>query len=201
MRIIFVRHGQTTWNIESRYQGHSDTDLSDAGRLQAVQVADRLESEEIAAVYSSDLRRASDTASMIADRHDLRVQTDPRLRECEFGEWEGLTVTEIRERYAEIYRRYQVDSVNQRAPRGERLESLVARVGEAVDEIAERHPEDTVVIAGHGGTVHAAICYMLGASLYTFRKIRIDNCSITSFSLDANGRWVLDAMNDVCHLQ
>lgn len=201
MRIIFVRHGQTTWNTESRYQGHSDTDLSEVGRLQAVQVADRLECEKIAAVYASDLRRACDTGCTIAERHGLEVQTDIRLRECEFGEWEGLTVNEIRERYTEIYRRYQIDSVSQRAPRGERLESLVARVGKAVDEIAERHPDETVVVAGHGGTVHAAICHMLGASLYTFRKIRIDNCSITAFTLDASGRWLLDVMNDVCHLQ
>jgi len=198
--MIFVRHGQTVWNAESRYQGHSDTDLSEVGRLQALRVADRLKCEPISAVYSSDLRRASDTAAMIAERHGLDVQTDVRLRECEFGEWEGLTVTQIKERYAEIYRIYQVDSVTQRAPKGERLESLVARVGEAIDEIAERHPDDTVVVAGHGGTVHAAVCYMLGASLYTFRKIRIDNCSITTLSLDPDGRWLLEALNDTCHL-
>ncbi len=201
MRIIFVRHGQTVWNIEHRYQGHSDTDLSEVGIRQAEQVADRLAGEAIAAVYSSDLRRASDTGSMVAERHGLEVRTDPRLRECEFGEWEGLTVAQIRERYAEIYRRYQVDSVNQRAPRGERLESLVERTGEAIEEIARRHPDDTVVIAGHGGTVHAAICHMLRASLYTFRKIRIDNCSVTTFSLDRDGCWLLETMNDTCHLQ
>lgn len=201
MRIIFVRHGQTVWNAESRYQGHSDTDLSEVGRMQAQQAADRLESENIAAVYASDLRRASDTGSMIAERHGLEVRADPRLRECEFGEWEGLTVTQIRERYTEIYKRYQVDSVNQRAPRGERLESLVERVGQAIDDIAARHPNDTVVVAAHGGTVHAAICHMIRASLYTFRKIRIDNCSITTFSLDSDGRWILEAMNDICHMQ
>ena len=201
MRIIFVRHGQTTWNTESRYQGHSDTDLSEVGRQQATRVADRLACEEIAAVYASDLRRASDTASTIADCHGLDVQTDRRLRECEFGEWEGLTVGQIKERYSEEYRTYQVDSVTVRAPRGERLESLVERVGEAIDEIAERHPTDPVLITGHGGTVHAAICHMLGASLYSFRKIRLDNCSITTFSLDKNGHWLLEMLNDTCHLR
>jgi len=201
VRLIFVRHGQTIYNVELRYQGHTDSELSELGRQQAIKVAERLRDEDVAAVYSSDLRRAGETAEIIARFHGLPVEADDLLRECAFGDWEGLTVAEIRDAYPELYQSYLEDSVKHRAPNGERLESLVQRVGEAVDRIVGRHPDDIVVIVGHGGTIHAFICHALGASLYSFRKIRLDNCSVTVFSLDADGRWLLEALNDTCHLE
>lgn len=201
MRIIFVRHGETEYNVESRYQGHTDTDLSELGRRQARAVAKRLKYESISAVYTSDLSRASETAQAIAAFHDLPVQRTESLRECAFGEWEGLTVKQIAERYPDLFRNYIRDSVTHRAPGGERLEQLQARVVCAVDAIAERHPGDTVVIVTHGGPVRAFFCHAFGTTLETFRKIRLDNCSLTTFSLGTDGRWFLEALNDVCHLE
>lgn len=201
MRIVFVRHGETEYNAESRYQGHTDTNLSKLGRQQAAAVASRLSGENVAAVYTSDLSRASETARVIAAFHDLPVQSDESLRECAFGEWEGLTVKEIAERYAELFRNYIRDSVTHRAPGGERLEQLQDRVVCAVSRIAERHRDDTVVIVTHGGPVRAFFCYALGATLETFRKIKLDNCALTTFSLGSDGRWFLEVLNDTCHLE
>jgi alpha-ribazole phosphatase len=200
LKIIFIRHGQTAWNAESRYQGHSDSDLSDAGREQAERAADRLKNEPIAAVYSSDLRRAFDTGKEIASLHGLSVVTDPRLREVAFGEWEGLTVDEIREKYELLYEHYRKDSVTNRAPGGERLEAMQARVVEAVDEISVRHPKETVVIATHGGPIRAFFCHAFDADLVTFRNIGLDNGSITIFELLDSGRWFLEVLNDTLHL-
>lgn len=200
MRLIFVRHGQTDFNNESRYQGHTDAGLSELGRRQAAAVAERLKDEKITAVYSSNLSRASDTAEAIAAFHNLPIQTDDRLRECSFGDWEGLTVTEISETYTELYENYRRDSITHRAPNGERLEDLQKRVVAAVNDIVEKHPDDTIVIAVHGGPIRAFFCHALGADLKTFRKIRLDNCGITTLSKGSDGKWFLEIMNDTCHL-
>ncbi|MDR1702565.1 MAG: histidine phosphatase family protein, partial [Sporomusaceae bacterium] len=94
-KIILVRHGQTSWNLEKKYQGQSDIELSPLGILQAEKVGERLSSEKIDAVYASDLSRAFKTAAYIAIKHNLPVKTVPQLREIRFGLWEGLTFTEI----------------------------------------------------------------------------------------------------------
>jgi alpha-ribazole phosphatase len=200
VRVIFVRHGETEYNVESRYQGHTDTNLSEAGLQQAAAVAARLRHESIAAIYTSDLSRASETARAIASYHGLTVKSDQSLRECAFGEWEGLTVTQIAERYPEIFRNYLRDSVTHRAPGGERLEQLQDRVVCAIGRLAEMHPDDTVVVVTHGGPIRAFFCYAFDVRLETFRRIRLDNCSLTTFSLGSDGRWFLEVLNDVCHL-
>jgi broad specificity phosphatase PhoE len=167
---------------------------------QAAFAGGRLRSEKIAAVYASDLSRAVQTAEGIAGPHGLTVRTDADLRECAFGDWEGLTVTEIAERYPELYRNYLGDSVTHRAPSGERLEHLRERVARAVESIARNHPEETVVVVTHGGPIRAFLCHAFGAELSTFRKIATGNCGITVFSRAPEGRWVLEALNDTSHL-
>ncbi len=201
MRLIFVRHGQTTWNLASRYQGHADSDLSELGLIQAERVGNRLKDTRIDAVYSSDLKRASDTAEAIAEHHGLSVRTDPRLREVCFGEWEGLTVSEIKELYPEAFANYRKDSVTYRSPGGERLEALQARVVEVVNEIVRAHPDETVVIATSGGPIRAFLCYALNVPLATFRKVSLDNAGITSYRRRADDDWVLETLNDACHLE
>src|SRR5690349_22768651 len=94
-RIIAVRHGETAWNVDTRLQGHLDIELNDRGLWQAQRVADALADEPVAAVYSSDLARAWQTAQAIAQRHDLAVQPEPRLRERAFGHFEGRTFLDI----------------------------------------------------------------------------------------------------------
>jgi phosphoserine phosphatase len=200
LRIIFVRHGQTIYNVESRYQGHTDAPLSDLGRRQSIMAARALADERIAAVYSSDLGRAVQTAEAIAARHDLPVRTDLRLRECAFGDWEGLTVSQIEERYPDLFASYRQDSVAHRAPGGERLEALQARVAAAIDDIARAHSDDTVVVVTHGGPIRAFLCHAFGTDLESFRRLHLDNCGITVFSLEAGAHWFLERLNDTCHL-
>jgi alpha-ribazole phosphatase len=200
-RIIFVRHGETEYNCQSRYQGHTDSRLSELGRCQSARVAERLGAETIAAVYSSDLVRASETAQAVAALHRLSVSTDADLRECAFGDWEGLTVKQISERFPALYRSYLRDSVTHRAPNGERLEDLLARVVRAVDSIVAAHPGGTSVIVTHGGPIRAFFCHAFDAKLDTFRKIRLDNCGITILSLGADGRWFLQSLNEAHHLE
>ncbi len=100
-KLLLVRHGQTLWNHVARYQGHTDIDLSDTGRTQAKLLSMRLAGVSLQAVYASDLRRALDTARIIAEPHDLAVQALPQLREINFGAWEGLTFKEIKAGYSD----------------------------------------------------------------------------------------------------
>lgn len=200
MKLILVRHGQTIFNLESRYQGHTDTKLSELGHRQAAILAERLRNEKIDAVYSSDLRRASETAEAIAAFHGLPVSVDERLRECAFGSWEGLTVKEISDKYPELFENYRRDSITYRASGGECLEHLQMRVVEAINEIVERHAHDTVLVTTHGGPIRAFVCHALGTDLRTFRKIKLHNCGITVFSYDSGKPWQLEALNDTCHL-
>ena len=121
MRVILVRHGETIWNEEQRYQGASDPPLSERGELQARRLAARLASESIGLIYSSDSTRALQTADQIAAHHGRQVRADPRLREMDFGDWEGLTYSEIRERYPQALARWQGDPLATSPPGGESL--------------------------------------------------------------------------------
>jgi len=144
--ILLVRHGETDWNLERRVQGHSDTPLNDTGRAQALALAETLDDVEFEAVYASDLARAFDTAQVIAERHDLPVTPLPGLRERHFGTWEGLTDTEIFERYP---------AVKTGAPWGdaETQDEMRERVVGALLTIAASHPDGHVLVVTHGGPV------------------------------------------------
>ena len=155
--LLLVRHGETDWNAEGRLQGHTDRPLSEFGRRQAHALADRLAGDSIVAVYASDLSRARQTAEIVAARLGLDVALDPRLREKDWGTWEGLTPEE----------RDRVELVGEstQAHRDRMLASLL--------EIAARHPGERVVVVTHGGSVRRAQAAVSG-----FAMPVIDNCSV-----------------------
>src|SRR5919108_2705992 len=126
-RIILVRHGETDWNATGRIQGHSDTPLNAVGREQAQRVAQRLASESVRALYSSDLARAFETATIIGQTLGLSVVTSPRLRERQYGAWEGLTSAEIQSRYPEQFAAWRARSTDFAPPQGETRSQLLTR--------------------------------------------------------------------------
>src|SRR5918992_5538167 len=104
-KLLLARHGETDWNSERRRQGLADLSLNEVGRRQAGMLADRLERVPLAAIYASDLRRARETALIVAERHGLGVTTMPELREIDVGSWTGLGQDEVKERFADAYAR------------------------------------------------------------------------------------------------
>ena len=128
IKLILVRHGETDWNAQRRYQGQSDVPLNDAGQRQAAALAQRLEGVDISAIYSSDLRRARQTATAIASLHPLPVRDEPRLKEISFGRWEGLTYGEIQERWPEEMAAWFADPIRVTPPGGERLAQVAERL-------------------------------------------------------------------------
>jgi len=151
-RILLVRHGETEWNRLGRWQGHADPPLNDAGRDQAEALGAQLDGDGIAAVYSSDLRRASETAQIVADRLGLVVTEDRALREIDVGSWSGLTRDEVRDRYPEGFERWLAGEIGHD---GETREELEDRVVGAVERIAASHPDEHVLVVTHGGAIRA----------------------------------------------
>ncbi|HEY1316529.1 MAG TPA: histidine phosphatase family protein [Gaiella sp.] len=151
-RILLARHGETEWNRLGRWQGHADPPLNETGRSQATALAEQLQGDGIAAVYSSDLRRASETARIVAERLGLDVTEERALREIDVGSWSGLTRDEVRERYPDGFARWLSGEIGHD---GETREALEKRVVDAVERIAAAHPDEHVLVVTHGGVVRA----------------------------------------------
>jgi broad specificity phosphatase PhoE len=177
--LLLVRHGETDWNAAHRWQGFTGPRLNDLGRQQARQLADRLDRTQIDSIYSSDSIRAVETARIVADRFGVEVRQDPRLREVNFGEWEGLTRQEINERYAGAFSEW--DTCKLAAPTsGETDLEMADRVLDALYEIARNHQTERVVVVTSGGPIRAVQAHAAGIDQATARLgfQRADNCAV-----------------------
>jgi broad specificity phosphatase PhoE len=157
--LLLARHGETDWNRIGRWQGHADPPLNDAGRGQAAELAERLAGDGIVAVYSSDLRRASETARVVGEHLGVEVVEDPALREIDVGSWSGLTRAEVERRFPEGYARWLAGEIGHD---GETREQLTERVVAAVERIARAHPGATVLVVSHGGAIRALRRHVAG---------------------------------------
>jgi broad specificity phosphatase PhoE len=179
--IVLVRHGETDWNRERRFQGHADTPLNETGRAQAAELADALADDGVSAIYTSPLRRASETAAIVAARLGLEARPLDALREIDVGDWQGLTVDDVKEHYPD-----QV-SVDWRSgwPGGETYEELSARVLPALVALAREQPDERIVAVTHAGPIRAALAAALGVS-YAEARPRVGplaNCIAFRFAV------------------
>jgi 2,3-bisphosphoglycerate-dependent phosphoglycerate mutase len=168
--ILLARHAESDWNRDRRWQGHADRPLTELGRTQAEALADRLEHTPLAAVYSSDLARARDTARAVASRRDLAVVERRDLREVDVGSWSGLTRAEAEQRFPDGYRRWLGGSEGWED--GETYEQLRERVVEAVVAISEQHSGERVLVVAHGGSIRAIHAAALSVDVRTYRRIQ-----------------------------
>lgn len=198
-RFIIVRHGETTWNKEGRYQGQQDTPLSERGREQGGRAARALKDIPIHAVYASPLRRSYETAEMCARYHHLPVQQEPRLLEINHGAWEGRLAREVEEQYPELLRQWHTTVTDVRMPGGETLAEVQQRAMAAIYDIAVRHDGQTVLIAGHDAVNKAVLCRCLDMPLDHFWFIKQDNTCINVLEYQ-DGRFRIVLLNSTCHL-
>ncbi len=145
-----IRHGETDWNVEGRWQGHADIPLNANGIAQAVTMAEKLQWIPFAAVYASDLIRARETAVILAKKIKLPVNREPRLREIDQGEWEGMLVGEIEARYAERFQQRSKDPFSVAPPGGETALQVLTRACAAIEDIVQSYPQEEVAVIGHG---------------------------------------------------
>jgi len=160
--IWLVRHAQTDWNVQRRYQGHSDIPLNETGWQQAQELAHSIVAEEkpFQAVFSSPLSRAMQTASLIAQRLQIPLHAEPRIKEGNMGDWEGMLADEIHQNYPDLIEARRLDPLNVPPP-GEQAESIAAiarRAGQALDEITQTHSNQPVLVVTHGLVIATLIC-------------------------------------------
>ena len=168
--LLLARHGESDWNRAGRWQGHADRPLTDLGREQARELAGRLESTELDAVYSSDLERARETAAIVAGPHRLPVRELTALREVDVGSWSGLTRAEAEHRFPDGYRRWLGGSEGWED--GETYEQLRERVVDAVLTISAQHSGERVLVVAHGGSIRAIHAAALSVDVRTYRRIQ-----------------------------
>lgn len=199
MRLFLLRHGETIWSAEHRYQGATDTPLSALGRAQAAALAERLRGEPFAELRSSPLQRALDTATAVAARHDAPVVVDGRLREIGFGRWEGSTHEEIRRQAPERYAGWQADPGITAPPEGETMASVMRRVGELWRELADRPADAAVALVAHGACLRALICLALEVPTSAFWRFQLGAASVSELYVHTGGAKLV-LLNDRHHL-
>lgn len=202
-RLILVRHGETEWNRLSRYQGQTDIELNETGIRQAHRAAERLARERVNAIYSSDLKRARQTAEIIAAKHEVgAVHESSLLREMHFGDFEGLTFDQIEERFQLIFSAspsWRSRGPHVRAPNGESIADLAERLQRFWEELAKHGPEETLLIVAHGGPIQVLICHLLGIGLEHWWQIRLSGASISILDTYPQGTS-LALLNSTSHL-
>jgi len=199
--ILLVRHGATEWNRLSRYQGRRDAPLSEEGLDQFRALAEALSRLPLDAVYTSPLRRAAGGARLVAARHGLEAVVLPGLTEICHGEWEGLLLSEVAERYADLLRRWRSApySVRMPGPGGESLDEVEARAWAAAEQMAAAHPGGTILAVSHDTPIRTVIRRVLNLDQEHFWQIKLDNTGINVLGC-RDGRWRVIMLNDTCHL-
>ena len=174
-RLLLARHGETDWNREQRFQGHADPPLNQTGRAQAVDLSVALAAEPLAAIYSSPLRRALETAEIVAAAHGQEPVTVDALKEVDVGAWQGLTRADVEERYPDQFARWldHVDGFG--FADGESYEQLGARVIPALLDLAAIHPGERILAVTHGGPIRTALAHVDAVSHAEARTSRTDD--------------------------
>ena len=198
MRLLLVRHGETDWNLAQRFQGHSDVPLNQVGLQQAQALKDRLSDEIITSFYSSDLERAHETAKIIANRK-IDLQSDARLREVHFGDWEGLTYYEIQKKYPGQLAAWEQDVYKVAPPNGETLEALASHTQSFLNDLLLNHKDETILIVAHGGVIRVLICLALNLPATMHWQFQVAPASLSEIGFYPAGA-ILNFVNDTCHL-
>ena len=187
-RVWCIRHGETAWNATGRWQGHAPVPLNDTGLRQSRQLGHYLahNGTRIDALYSSDLKRAMQTAEAIAGPLGLPIYPEPRLREVDLGDWQGLTREEAEAWDPVRYAAFRTDWYNVPTPNGETRTALKARARAAFDDLAARHPDQVVGLVSHGGTLGMLIESLFGR----IDRPTLANTSITIIEQAAPWRLV-----------
>ena len=202
VRILLARHGETIFNVEGRWQGQSDSPLTERGLAQARELARALADEPIAAVYSSDLGRAVDTAAEVAKRHHLPVTTDERLREIDTGAWTGKGRAEITAEFPGGLEAWATQPTSMRLPHGETLFEAQTRALAFFAQRMPAHAAQSVVVISHGAIGQTVLVNAMGGTVEDlWLEQRVDNCQISRLEWTVEDGLKLIELSDVRHLE
>lgn len=198
--LLLVRHGETVWNAENRFQGHQDSALTPLGIAQAEAAAAYLRPLAPTALYASDLPRTLQTAQPIAVATSLTVFPEPALRERNLGIFEGLTPAELEMHHASDYACYVSREPEYVIPSGESLQQLSQRGMEIAERLARRHPGERVVIVSHGALLTTLVREIMGIALHLPSQFSLANGSISRIHFDGDaGTWTVVSRGETLH--
>jgi probable phosphoglycerate mutase len=198
-KIVLVRHGETFWNLEARIQGHLDSPLTETGIAQAEALAQHFKSQNFAALYSSDLGRAYETARRISEPNGLSVSVKTCLRERNLGILQGQLKGELENQFPQEAPYYRNNDPDYLIPEGETLRQLSQRSVKCLETIAKKHNGERVLVVTHNGVLVSILKYTLCIPLETPRYFVSLNTGISVFSYQ-NGIWKLEVWGDSSHI-
>jgi probable phosphoglycerate mutase len=194
MLLLLIRHGTTDLTNKQLVGRTTGIHLDEAGKDQARRLVDRLAGISIDHLYSSPMDRAQETAVPLARERGLKVRTDPRLNECDYGEWTGKEFKELRR--TDLWKRVQQRPADARFPGGEAIREVQARVVACIDELAQNHPKETVAAFSHGDVIKAALAHFIGVHLDLFQRLHVAPAAASALVLGA-GQPGLVCVNEV----
>lgn len=202
-KLCLIRHGETAWNAERRLQGHTDTPLNPKGVLQARQMAQALKDINLGfdVLYTSDLKRAADTANAVVELFGVEAQVDSALRERNFGALQGLSITEAPLLRPDIWQAHIARDLDHDLEGGESIQQFSLRVRNALDGIQKRHAGKTILVVSHGGTLDMMYRIASNQSLSAQRIVSVPNASLNWISHEESSGWVVDQWADTRHLK
>ncbi|MDU7440441.1 MAG: histidine phosphatase family protein [Clostridium sp.] len=198
--IMLIRHGETEWNILGKFQGSTDIPLSNEGIRQAFMLKERLKSD-FDYIFSSPLKRAYETAKILCDERGKQVSIAEEIREINFGEWEGLTVKGIAEKYPDIFNEWRNDKREGKFCGGD-MSTLNAsiRAKNCIMEIANKHKGKKIVIVAHGGIIKAGLIGIFEWDMSMYHKIALGNTCVNTITFNDDMKPALLGLNDTNHL-
>ncbi len=198
--IYLIRHGQTDWNKKKIFRGRKDIPLNDRGQQEAEALARHLSDVKFDAVYASPLSRAFETASIVARPHGILVEQENGMIDINYGIWEGLSDTQVKKRFPELYALWHTRPQRVRFPEGESLLMVKRRALASINRLTSEQAGGTVAIVSHRVVTKVVMCAVLGLGNDSFWKITQDNCAYNIIHITGESATV-SVLNDTCHMR
>ena len=198
--VFLVRHGQTNSNVTGFYMGRSDENLNKVGYTQARRLSSRLAQLPIASIYTSPLQRAYTTAAILNEPHRVELTAMEDLTEIHLGDWQGLHIDEVKQRWPELWQQSRIDPSEVTLPNGESIREMAERAVRAFKTVVETNQGRQTIMVTHQYIIRALVAHILGASNSILRKFEIDNASLSVIQA-SNGNPRLISLNDTPHLE
>ncbi|MGA2670783.1 MAG: histidine phosphatase family protein [Dehalococcoidia bacterium] len=198
-KLILARHGETVWNVEKLYRGRTDVNLDEVGIKQAELLGKYLSNWKLEAIYSSPLRRALDTANIVARYQKIGVHIAEGFIDFDYGEWQSLPEEEAKRLYPTLHNEWHNNPHKVKMPGGESLEDVRRRATEVVNDVISKY-QGSILLVSHRVVNKVLICSLLGLDNSHFWNINLDVGGITIFNY-VDGRFVLTRHNDTSHLK
>ena len=185
MKIFLVRHGETDWNLEGKIQGSCDIELNETGIKQAEELSNKMleKNYKFSKIYSSPQKRALQTAKILSENTNIECIVVDKLKEMNLGKWEGLSWSEVREKYKLEYEEWFIKRRYTKTPNGESYEDMLERVLESLYKIINEN-SDNVVVVSHSAVIMSLQCYITNTDFDKMTKFRTDNASILEIDSD-----------------